>query len=134
MICLAKVTSITDEIISMYCKFTLSDELDAIDRSFEDGTADPYQLKRILVEILLTSTMVRKALRLRRLLMLSSRTMRFLTSRVSFPLKLMKMASSTYQVRVEVEIASSNGETRRLIDGGGIQINQQPHPARVSYK
>ena len=34
---------------------------------------------------------------------------------------------------VEVEIASSNGEARRLIDGGGIKINQQPHPAKT-YK
>ncbi len=46
-----KVMSITDEIIPMYYRLcsTLSiDELDAIDRSFEDGTADPYQLKRAL--------------------------------------------------------------------------------------
>ena len=34
---------------------------------------------------------------------------------------------------VEVEIASSNGEARRLIDGGGIKINQQPHPTKT-YK
>ncbi len=44
--------SITDEIIPMYYRLcsTLSiDELDAIDKSFEDGTADPYQLKRALI-------------------------------------------------------------------------------------
>ena len=34
---------------------------------------------------------------------------------------------------MEVEIASSNGEARRLIDGGGIKINQQPLPAKT-YK
>ncbi len=31
------------------------------------------------------------------------------------------------------EIASSNGEARRLIDGGGNKINQQPLPAK-DYK
>ena len=37
------------------------------------------------------------------------------------------------KILVEVEIASSNGEARRLIDGGGIKINQQPLPAKT-YK
>ncbi len=51
MICLSVVMSITDEIIPMYyCSLAQRsiDELDAPIMSFEDGTADPYQLKRAL--------------------------------------------------------------------------------------
>ncbi len=58
-----KVMSITDEIIPMYYRLcsTLYDELDAIDKSFEDrALLDPYQLKRALVEILLIFITVRE--------------------------------------------------------------------------
>lgn len=46
-----KVMSITDELVPMYyrlCSTCPIDEVEAIDRAFEDGTADPYALKRAL--------------------------------------------------------------------------------------
>ena len=46
-----KVMSITDELVPMYyrlCSTCSLDEVEAIDRAFKDGTADPYQLKRAL--------------------------------------------------------------------------------------
>jgi tyrosyl-tRNA synthetase len=46
-----KIMSIADEIIPMYfrlCSTLPVDEVDAIDRAFEDGSADPYKLKRQL--------------------------------------------------------------------------------------
>ncbi len=129
------VMSITDEIIPYYQSllYVFIDELD-IDRSFEDGT-DPYQLKRALVEILLTLTMVReKALRLRQIdasvqewgSWWRQRVFNFLEADEDGLIYLPK-------ILVEVEIASSNGEARQLIDCGGIKTTSliQQRPIRL---
>ena len=46
-----KIMSITDELVPLYwrlCSTASIERIDAIDAAFEDGTADPYQLKREL--------------------------------------------------------------------------------------
>ncbi len=135
-----KVMSITDEIIPMYYRLcsTLSiDELDAIDKSFEDGTADPYQLKRALgrniVDLYHGEGEGLKAQ--------AAFDAQFKNNEVPDDVKEFAISLEADEdgliylpkILVEVEIASSNGEARRLIDGGGIKINQQPHPTKT-YK
>ena len=135
-----KVMSITDEIIPMYYRLcsTLSiDELDAIDRSFEDGTADPYQLKRALgrniVDLYHGEGEGLKAQ--------AAFDAQFKNNEVPDDVKEFSISLEADEdgliylpkILVEVEIASSNGEARRLIDGGGIKINQKPLPAKT-YK
>ncbi len=135
-----KVMSITDEIIPMYYRLcsTLSiDELDAIDKSFEDGTADPYQLKRALgrniVDLYHGEGEGLKAQ--------AAFDAQFKNNEVPDDVKEFAISLEADEdgliylpkILVEVEIASSNGEARRLIDGGGIKINQQPLPAKT-YK
>ena len=135
-----KVMSITDEIIPMYyrlCSTLTIDELDAIDKSFEDGTADPYQLKRALgrniVDLYHGEGEGLKAQ--------AAFDAQFKNNEVPDDVKEFAISLDADEdgliylpkILVEVEIASSNGEARRLIDGGGIKINQQPLPAKT-YK
>ncbi|MFC2671158.1 tyrosine--tRNA ligase, partial [Lancefieldella parvula] len=135
-----KVMSITDEIIPMYYRLcsTLSiDELDAIDKSFEDGTADPYQLKRALgrniVDLYHGEGEGLKAQ--------ASFDAQFKNNEVPDDVKEFAISLDADEdgliylpkILVEAGIASSNGEARRLIDGGGIKINQKPLLAKT-YK
>ena len=137
-----KVMSITDEIIPMYYRLcsTLSiDELDAIDKSFEDGTADPYQLKRALgrniVDLYHGEGEGLKAQ--------AAFDAQFKNNEVPDDIKEFAISLEADEdgliylpkILVEVEIASSNGEARRLIDGGGIKISLFPQrPIRLSHR
>ncbi len=119
------------------CSTLTIDELDAIDKSFEDGTADPYQLKRALgrniVDLYHGEGEGLKAQ--------ASFDAQFKNNEVPDDVKEFAITLEADEdgliylpkILVEAGIASSNGDARRLIDGGGIKINQKPIAAKT-YK
>ena len=128
-----KVMSIADEIVPMYYRLcsTLSiDEMDAIDAAFADGTADPYQLKRELGVNIVDLYHGEGA---------GKRAMEAFDAQFKkgeepedikeFPLSVVQVndEGKVYLAKllVDVEIAKSTGEARRLIDGGGVKIDHK---------
>lgn len=126
-----KLMSITDELVPMYfrlCSTIPPDEADAIDRAYVDGTADPYELKRVLaaniVDLYHGAGEGARAM--------SAFDATFRKSKVpagiaEFPHSIAKVndQGQVYlgKLLVDVKIVASAGEARRLIDGGGVKIN-----------
>ena len=125
-----KVMSIADEIVPMYyrlCSTCSLDEVDAIDRAFADGTADPYKLKRALgrniVDLYHGAGEGEKA----------ERAFDDLFKKHEIPEDIPQVScdltpnddGQVYLARVLVEagLAKSASEARRLIDGRGVKIN-----------
>ena len=126
-----KVMSIADEIVPMYyrlCSTKTIEQIDAIDAAFADGTADPYQLKRELgvniVDLYHGAGAGEHAM--------AAFDAQFKKGEMpedvaEFPVSLAAPndEGKVYLAKllVDVQIAKSTGEARRLIDGGGVKIN-----------
>lgn len=126
-----KVMSIADEIVPMYYRLcsTLSiEEMDAIDEAFANGTADAYQLKRALgvniVDLYHGEGAGEKAM--------AAFDAQFKENKEpddvkEFPLSIVEVndEGKVYlgKLLVDLEIAKSAGEARRLVDGGGVKVN-----------
>nr|WP_275100671.1 tyrosine--tRNA ligase [Olsenella profusa] len=133
-----KVMSITDELVPLYwrlCSTASIEKIDAIDAAFADGTADPYQLKRELgvniVDLYHGAGAGEAAM--------AAFDAQFKRSEVpedvpEFPASVVEVndEGKVYlgKLLVEVGIAQSAGEARRLVDGGGVKIDGKAVPAK----
>ena len=128
-----KTMSIPDEIIGKYYRLasTLSvDEVDEIDRALADGTADPYALKRALARNIITAYH-------------SAEDAVAAEEAFDRVFKESQLPEDIAEVHVDLTpndegkiylaavlkdagLAPSTGEARRLIDGGGVKIDQKP--------
>ena len=128
-----KVMSIPDEMIGKYYRLasTLSvDEVDQIDAELAAGTADPYALKRALAENIVDAYH-------------GAGAGKAAAAEFDRVFKEDKLPEDIAEVHVELTpndegkvylagvlkeagLAPSAGEARRLIDGGGVKIDQQP--------
>ena len=126
-----KIMSITDELVPMYfrlCSTIPPDEVDAIDRAYADGTADPYELKRALASNIVD--LYHGAGEGTRAMSAFDATFR----KSEVPDDIAEFPHSVVEVNdqgqvylgkllVNVKIVTSTGEARRFIDGGGVKIN-----------
>ncbi len=143
-----KVMSIPDEMIGKYYRLasTLSvDEVDAIDAALADGTADPYALKRALAENIVDAyhgagSGAAAAAEFDRV---------FKEDKLPEDIAVVEVDLTPNDqglvylagVLKDAGLAASAGEARRLIDGGGVKIDQQPvepkgyniDPARIQH-
>ena len=128
-----KTMSIPDEMIGKYYRLasTLSvDEVDEIDRALADGTADPYALKRALARNIITAyhsaeDAVAAEEAFDRVFKESQLPEDIAEVHVDLAVNdegLVYLAG----VLKEAGLAPSAGEARRLIDGGGVKIDQKP--------
>lgn len=125
-----KIMSIPDELVARYYRLcsTLSiDEIDAIDASFEDGTADPYALKRALgrniVELYHGAD---KAVQAEEAFDALFKKHEIPDDVAEFSVQLVRNDQSLVylpKLMVEIKLSASTGDARRLIDGGGVKIN-----------
>lgn len=125
-----KIMSIPDELVARYYRLcsTLSiDEIDAIDASFEDGTADPYALKRALgrniVELYHGAD---KAVQAEEAFDALFKKHEIPDDVAEFSVELVRNEQGLVylpKLMVEVKLSASAGDARRLIDGGGVKIN-----------
>ena len=125
-----KIMSIPDELVARYYRLcsTLSiDEIDAIDASFEDGTADPYALKRALgrniVELYHGAD---KAVQAEEAFDALFKKHEIPDDVAEFSVELVCNDQGLVylpKLMVEVKLSASAGDARRLIDGGGVKIN-----------
>lgn len=125
-----KIMSIPDELVARYYRLcsTLSiDEIDAIDASFEDGTADPYALKRALgrniVELYHGAD---KAVQAEEAFDALFKKHEIPDDVAEFSVELVRNDQGLVylpKLMVEVKLSASAGDARRLIDGGGVKIN-----------
>ena len=129
-----KVMSITDELVPLYwrlCSTADIEKIDAIDAAFEDGTADPYQLKRKLgvniVDLYHGEGAGEAAMAA---FDAQFKRAEAPTDMPEFPLSVVEVndEGKVYlgKLLVEVGIAKSAGEARRLVDGGGVKIAGEP--------
>ncbi len=126
-----KIMSIADEIVPMYfrlCSTLPVDEVDAIDAAFEDGSADPYMLKRQLARNIVDLYHGEGA----GILAEQAFDAQFKRNEVpddvkEFPMSLVTTndEGKVYLAKLlaDLEICKSAGEGRRLIDGGGVKVN-----------
>ncbi|MDY4523201.1 MAG: tyrosine--tRNA ligase [Atopobium sp.] len=126
-----KLMSIADELIPMYfrlCSTLPVDEVEKIDTQFADGSADPYVLKRMLARNICDLYHGEGAGQA------AEAAFDATFKRNEVPEDIAEFALSTVEVNdegmvylaklmVDVQIAKSAGEARRLIDGGGVKIN-----------
>ncbi|KXB62429.1 tyrosine--tRNA ligase [Olsenella sp. DNF00959] len=129
-----KVMSITDEMVPRYyrlCSTLTVDEIDAIDASFADGSADPYQLKRALGRNIVDLYHGEGAGASAE----AAFDAQFKKNEApedtpEFPLSLVQPNDEgrvyLAKLLVDLGIAKSAGEARRLIDGGGVKVAGQP--------
>lgn len=125
-----KIMSIPDELVARYYRLcsTLSiDEIDAIDASFKDGTADPYALKRALgrniVELYHGAD---KAVQAEEAFDALFKKHEIPDDVAEFSVELVRNEQGLVylpKLMVEVKLSASAGDARRLIDGGGVKIN-----------
>ncbi len=125
-----KIMSIPDELVARYYRLcsTLSiDEIDAIDASFEDGTADPYALKRALgrniVELYHGAD---KAVQAEEAFDALFKKHEIPDDVAEFSVQLVRNDQGLVylpKLMVEIKLSASTGDARRLIDGGGVKIN-----------
>ena len=134
-----KLMSIADEVVPLYfrlCSTLTIDEIDEIDAEFEAGTADPYarkrQLARNIVDLYHGEGEGQKAQ--------DAFDAQF--KRAEIPEDIPEFAVSDIVVNDEglvylakliadAGLASSVGEARRFIDGGGVKINGEAQPAKA---
>ena len=126
-----KIMSIADEIVPMYfrlCSTLPVDEVDAIDAAFEDGSADPYKLKRQLARNIVDLYHGEGAGEEAE----AAFDAQFKKNEVpedvkEFPMSLVTTndEGKVYLAKLlaDLEICKSAGEGRRLIDGGGVKVN-----------
>ena len=126
-----KIMSIADEIVPMYfrlCSTLPVDEVDAIDAAFEDGSADPYKLKRQLARNIVDLYHGEGA----GVAAEAAFDAQFKKNEVpddvkEFPMSLVTTndEGKVYLAKLlaDLEICKSAGEGRRLIDGGGVKVN-----------
>ena len=126
-----KIMSIADEIVPMYfrlCSTLPVDEVDAIDAAFEDGSADPYKLKRQLARNIVDLYHGEGAGAAAE----AAFDAQFKKNEVpddvkEFPMSLVVTndEGKVYLAKLlaDLEICKSAGEGRRLIDGGGVKVN-----------
>ena len=126
-----KIMSIADEIVPMYfrlCSTLPVDEVDAIDAAFEDGSADPYKLKRQLARNIVDLYHGEGA----GVAAEAAFDAQFKKNEVpddvkEFPMSLVVTndEGKVYLAKLlaDLEICKSAGEGRRLIDGGGVKVN-----------
>ena len=126
-----KIMSIADEIVPMYfrlCSTLPVDEVDAIDAAFEDGSADPYKLKRQLARNIVDLYHGEGAGEAAE----AAFDAQFKKNEVpddvkEFPMSLVTTndEGKVYLAKLlaDLEICKSAGEGRRLIDGGGVKVN-----------
>ena len=126
-----KIMSIADEIVPMYfrlCSTLPVDEVDAIDAAFEDGSADPYRLKRQLARNIVDLYHGEGAGAAAE----AAFDAQFKKNEVpddvkEFPMSLVTTndEGKVYLAKLlaDLEICKSAGEGRRLIDGGGVKVN-----------
>ena len=126
-----KIMSIADEIVPMYfrlCSTLPVDEVDAIDAAFEDGSADPYKLKRQLARNIVDLYHGEGAGASAE----AAFDAQFKKNEVpddvkEFPMSLVVTndEGKVYLAKLlaDLEICKSAGEGRRLIDGGGVKVN-----------
>ena len=126
-----KIMSIADEIVPMYfrlCSTLPVDEVDAIDAAFEDGSADPYKLKRQLARNIVDLYHGEGAGEAAE----AAFDAQFKKNEVpddvkEFPMSLVVTndEGKVYLAKLlaDLEICKSAGEGRRLIDGGGVKVN-----------
>ncbi|WP_058271221.1 tyrosine--tRNA ligase [Olsenella massiliensis] len=133
-----KLMSIADELVPMYyrlCSTVSLDEMDAIDAAFADGSADPYRLKRALAANIVD--LYHGAGEGRRALEAFDATFK----KGEVPDDVPEFSATVAAVNdqgqvylgkllVDVGIAASAGEARRLVDGGGVKIDGAPVPAK----
>ncbi len=129
-----KVMSITDEMVPRYyrlCSTLGIDQIDAIDAAFADGSADPYQLKRALGRNIVDLYHGEGA----GLAAEAAFDAQFKKNEApedtpEFPISLVQPndEGKVYLAKllVDLQIAKSAGEARRLIDGGGVKVAGQP--------
>ena len=126
-----KVMSIADEIVPMYyrlCSTKTIEEIEAIDAAFADGSADPYKLKRELgvniVDLYHGAGAGQKAL--------EAFDAQFKKGEVpenvpEFPASVVEANDEGLvyigKLLVDLGIASTASEARRLVDGGGVKVN-----------
>lgn len=133
-----KVMSITDELVPLYyrlCSTLPVSEVDEIDAAFEAGTADPYALKRALAANIVDLYHGAGAGEA------ASAAFDAQFKRAEVPDDVPEFPASVVEVNdegkvylgkllVEVGIAASAGEARRLVDGGGVKINGEAVAAK----
>ena len=125
-----KIMSISDELVARYYRLcsTLSiDEIDAIDASFKDGTADPYALKRALgrniVELYHGAD---KAAQAEEAFDALFKKHEIPDDVAEFSVEFVRNDQGLVylpKLMVEIKLSASTGDARRLIDGGGVKIN-----------
>ena len=125
-----KIMSIPDELVARYyrlCSVLSIDEIDAIDASFEDGTADPYALKRALgrniVELYHGAD---KAVQAEEAFDALFKKHEIPDDVAEFSVQLVRNDQGLVylpKLMVEIKLSASTGDARRLIDGGGVKIN-----------
>ena len=128
-----KTMSIPDEMIGKYYRLasTLSvDEVDEIDRALADGSADPYALKRALAKNIITAYHSAEAAEeaeaaFDRVFKESQLPEDIAEVHVEIPVNEEGMVYLAGLLK-DAGLAASAGEARRLIDGGGVKIDQQP--------
>ena len=126
-----KLMSIKDELVPMYfrlCSTLPVAEMDAIDEAFANGTADAYQLKRALgvniVDLYHGEGAGEKAMAAFDAQFKENKEPDYVKE---FPLSIVEVndEGKVYlgKLLVDLEIAKSAGEARRLVDGGGVKVN-----------
>ena len=130
-----KLMSIPDELIGMYFRLcsTLSvDEVDAIDASLADGSADPYELKRALGRNI--CDLYHGAGAGEEAQAAFDRQFREHEAPEDVPTFAADLTpddeGNVYLAGIlkDAGLVASAGEARRSIDGGGVKVNGQPVP------
>lgn len=125
-----KLMSITDGLVPLYwrlCSTAPIDEIDRVDASFADGTADPYQLKRALacniVDLYHGAGAGARAQDAFDALFKKHETPKDVPE---FSADLTPSADGTVYLAkliADAGLVKSVGEARRMIDGGGVRVN-----------
>jgi tyrosyl-tRNA synthetase len=135
-----KLMSIADEIVPMYfrlCSTLSMEEIDAIEASFKDGSADPYQMKRALarniVDLYHGEGEGAKAEAAFDAQFKKSEMPEDTPEFVAADVVALNDEGLVYlpALLVKIGIAATAGEARRLIDGGGVKVDEQPCTPKV---
>ena len=134
-----KLMSIADEIVPMYfrlCSTLPIDEVDAIEASFKDGTADPYKSKRALARNIVDLYHGEGAGSLAE----AAFDAQFKRAEIPDDIPEYPVANLVVndqgkvylaKLMADTKLAGSVGEARRFIDGGGVKIDGKAIPAKA---
>ncbi len=133
-----KVMSITDELVPMYyrlCSTYSIDQIEAVDQAFKDGTADPYKLKRALAANIVDLYHGEgEGAKAEAAFDATFKKNEAPEDTPEFPVSVVTTndEGKVYlgKLLVDLGIAKSFGEARRLVDGGGVKIDGQAVPAK----